>query len=61
MSTRVITDLDIQALADNELSRADAERVRNYIEKNPEAHERYEEILRQKELLKRWWTDKRKM
>ncbi len=61
MNTKTVTDLDIQALADNELSRADAERVRNYIEHNPEAHERYEEILRQKEMLKDWWSDKKKM
>lgn len=61
MNKKYVTDLDIQALADNELSGEDAERVRDYLQSNPDAHERYEEILRQKEFLKDWWSDKKKV
>lgn len=50
-----ITDYDIQALVDNELPWEEEKRIRAYITSNPDAHERYKELCRQRALLKDWW------
>lgn len=56
MGTQVITDFDIQALVDNELSWEQEKSVRAYLEATPEAHKRYKELCRQKRLLQEWWA-----
>jgi len=53
----VITDYDIQAFLDDELDHETACRVRSFIEENPTYKKRYNELLRQKRLLKSWWKN----
>lgn len=53
---QTITDFDIQSLVDNELGREEEKSVRAYIESDPDAHGRYEELTRQKRLLLEWWA-----
>lgn len=55
MSTDVFTDFDIQAYIDNELDHEDAKRVQHYIDANPQAARRYEELRKQKKILQLWW------
>lgn len=50
-----ITDLDIQALVDNELDEEEKQRVTKFIRSNHGARERYEELKLQKTLLNQWW------
>ncbi len=50
-----ITDMDIQALVDNQLSGFDKLRVLEHIELNEMARLRYEALIEQKALLRRWW------
>ena len=52
-----ITDYDIQALVDNELSWEEEKRIRAHVVSNPDAHRRYKELCRQRNLLKDWWKD----
>lgn len=51
-----VTDYDIQALVDNELQEQHQERVRLFIQTNPQARQRYQELCRQKEILQKWWA-----
>jgi anti-sigma factor RsiW len=51
----MVNDLDIQALADNELSAEDEKRVRKMMDSNNRARRRYEEIKWQKQLLLYWF------
>lgn len=53
-----ITDMDIQALIDNELDHDSEKRVRSCLQNNSKAKERYETLKHQKELLKLWWRQK---
>ncbi len=57
--SRYITDLDIQALVDNELDQKDQERVRKAIECNAYFLVRYEELKKQKKLLQDWWQQQK--
>lgn len=50
-----ITDRDIQALADGELSPAEAKIVMTAVMRNPAYLERYENLIKQNRLLKKWW------
>lgn len=52
---QVITDFDIQALVDNELSWEDEKRVRAYLQSNPDANRRYMELCDQQSMLRQWW------
>ena len=54
-----ITDLDIQALVDGELSDQKAQQVVQYIKQNYDAKKRFEELTLQKEHLIRWWSSKK--
>lgn len=56
MKYQTVTDFDIQALVDEELPWEQAKYVRDYITLVPEAKRRYEELSRQKQLLKKWWS-----
>ncbi len=49
-----VTDFDIQALVDNELSWEDAKEVMLFLESDAAAMKRYQELVEQKELLKSW-------
>lgn len=53
-----INDYTLQALADNELDREEAEWVQAHIMAIPEAQKRYEAICAQKILLRRWWKNR---
>lgn len=59
MAYQRLTDYDIQALVDNEISPKDAELVLKQLEKNHAAHERYKELIKQKNLLKLWWGNQK--
>lgn len=50
-----ISEMDIQALVDNELTWEDEKRVRAYIASDARAKATYEMLRRQKVLLKEWW------
>lgn len=49
-----ITDYDIQALVDNEVSWKKAEHILAFLQKNRKMRERYESLQRQKNLLQMW-------
>ncbi len=53
--SKTITDFDIQALIDNELSWEDEKIVRGAISKDRRNSERYEELKAQKVKLQKWW------
>ena len=50
-----ITDNDIQALIDDELDREETAYVRTAIESNHQLLNRYNELLRQKDLIRNWF------
>lgn len=52
-----ITDLDIQALIDNELSPEEEKRVMAIIMSRPDLVQRYNMYMHQKNLLKMWHKD----
>ena len=56
MTIQTITDFEIQALVDNELSWEEEKQVRAYIEASAAARSRYDELVRQKRLLQEWWA-----
>lgn len=58
MDNGIITDYDIQALVDNELTPEEEGRVRRYLNANQYAKKRYLELCRQKEMLHDWWSRK---
>lgn len=49
-----ISDFDIQALIDNELTWEREKEVLSYLEHDPQAKRRYNELSRQKTLLQKW-------
>lgn len=59
MSKKAITDSDIQALVDDELSPDQAARVRDHLLHHPRARHRYEALVKQKKLLQEWWRSRR--
>lgn len=61
MNISPITDYDIQALIDHELSYEDEKEIRGHIESNREAQKRYEGLLQQKRLLQNWWKQRQMM
>jgi hypothetical protein len=50
-----VTSLDIQALIDNELDPERKDFVRAVIQHHPSLERKFEELCRQKELLRLWW------
>ncbi len=50
-----VTDFDIQALIDNELGWEEEKRIHAYLSDNPTARKYYEEMVEQKDRLKKWW------
>jgi len=59
MNKKAITDRDIQALVDGELSPDQAARVHGYLLHHPLARQRYESLMKQKKLLQEWWRSRR--
>lgn len=51
-----VTDLDIQALVDNELGDGDMQHVAGRVKESPLFQKRYGELSRQNDLLKMWWA-----
>jgi len=56
MTLQGITDYDIQALVDDELSHEEGKEVLSKLEQNRDARNRYNELMKQKNLLKSWWS-----
>lgn len=54
-----VTDMDIQALVDNELGWEEEKRVRSHLAGDPHAKARYEMLRQQKALLKAWWNSRK--
>jgi anti-sigma factor RsiW len=54
--TERITDMDIEALIDNELDTSTALRVRHAVERDPSLHRKYAQLMTQKRLLQMWWS-----
>lgn len=59
MTKKTVTDHDIQALVDGELSAEQAARVQDYLLHHPRARHRYEALIKQKQLLQEWWRLRR--
>jgi hypothetical protein len=57
MKDFTITDMDIQALIDEELSPQRKQVVMEAIYRSPELSHRYTLYMHQKKLLKCWWKD----
>jgi hypothetical protein len=55
MTDSIITDYDIQALVDNQLSWEEEKLVRQHILASSQAKERYDELIRQRKVLQHWW------
>ncbi len=54
---KTITDWDIQAYLDNELSGTDQDAVTLALQYDLELRRRYNDLRRQRDLLKEWWVD----
>jgi len=59
MENQIVTDADIQALVDNQLSWEDAQRVANYLATHAAARQRYHDLLEQNRLIAEWWRRKK--
>ena len=59
MDDRIITDMDIQALVDNQLDWEEEKRVRRHLFQSPDAQRRYEDLRNQKQLLQLWWQGRK--
>lgn len=55
-----LSDFDIQAYLDNELDWERAKAVLTYIESDPEAKRRYEQLRQQKGMLRDWWQGEKR-
>ena len=62
MNQGVITDLDIQALVDNadRLTIEEHRRLTAIITNDHILKKRYDDLIRQKELLQAWWEESRR-
>jgi anti-sigma factor RsiW len=56
MSKEKVTDLDIQALVDDELSGESLAAVEERVRESPLFQKRYADIKNQNDLLKLWWA-----
>lgn len=56
-SKETITDWDIQALLDKELSPQEESFVLQALQQNPDLQARYNALRNQKNLLQLWWKD----
>tara|TARA_B100001179_G_C18460946_1_gene347148 strand:+ start:395 stop:619 length:225 start_codon:yes stop_codon:yes gene_type:complete len=52
-----VTQRDIEALVDNELSSEDRTRVMKGMERSPALKSQYDALVAQKEALKSWWSE----
>lgn len=59
MNKKTVSDRDIQALVDGELSSEHAARVQEHLLRDPRARHRYEALIKQKKLLQEWWRSRR--
>lgn len=55
---QIISDYDLEALLDNALPQDQAGHLRLIMEIDYSVSQRYEALMRQKELLKLWWASK---
>lgn len=53
----MITDWDIQALLDNELSEQEQSEILRAMRDDITLRARYSELRRQRDLLRAWWKD----
>ena len=54
---KMITDWDIQAYLDNELPTKEQDAITRALQHDADMRRRYNELQRQKDLLKKWWVD----
>lgn len=54
---KTISDWDIQAYLDNELTRAQQDLMARALQLDPSLRDRYNELRKQRDLLKQWWMD----
>lgn len=59
MERAPLSDFDLQAYLDSELDWERAKNVLAYIESNPSARQRYEELQKQKLMLREWWKQQK--
>lgn len=52
-----ITEYDVEALVDSQLTWEDEKQVRRELESNLVLRQYYEQLLAQKKLVIAWWTD----
>jgi anti-sigma factor RsiW len=57
MGSKSITDWDIQALIDNELSAEEQRHVLQALQEDRALQDRYNRLKGQKALLQTWWKD----
>lgn len=55
-SSAAASDLEIQALADNELEEPRRTAVLNELSRNRQLRNRYEDLCHQRDLLRMWWS-----
>lgn len=59
MDEHNISNLDIQALVDNELSWEEEKKVRRYLDAHPGSQKHFESLRNQKKLLQEWWRNRK--
>lgn len=57
MGSYSVSDLEIQALVDNELSEKEKSRIHSMIKNLLWAQQRYDDLVNQKKLLQLWWNN----
>lgn len=57
MTIRNVTDLDIQALVDGEVTDEESAYLMEILDRDPALYHRYLLYKKQKSLLKVWWKD----
>ena len=60
MPETVITDLDIEALVDHELSTEERQRMYTVLRHDPDLLRKYDRLMTQKKLLQMWWNNEPK-
>jgi len=59
MDDHIVTDMDIQALVDNQLNWEEEKRVRRHLFQSPDAQKRYDQLRQQKQIMLMWWQERK--
>lgn len=57
MNSNPVTEQDVHALVDNQLTWEEEKRVRREIDNNPFLRKEYERLMEQKKALRLWWDN----